>query len=309
LYQQSTGPVSGPGLRARMKGGMKKFLRIHLSSPTHWVGDGFPVRSVFNYNDLARELSPFLLLDYAAPHKFPPGKKRRGVAAHPHRGIETVTVAYQGELEHRDSIGGGGKVGAGDVQWITAAGGIIHEEFHSDEFTRHGGMLEMAQLWINLPAKHKNTKAGYQTFLKTQIPTVALPQNAGTVRVIAGEYQGSVGPAHPFTPINLWDVNLRADQSVVLPLPDGHTTTFLVLQGDVMANDERAVVAGDLAIFDRAGNSILVKAKTDARLLVMDGEPIDEPIVGQGPFVMNSQAEIQQAFEDYKHGRMGEITD
>jgi len=286
---------------------MKKFLRIYLSSPTHWVGDGFPVRSVFNYNDLARELSPFLLLDYAAPHKFLPGKERRGVDAHPHRGFETVTVAYQGELEHRDSIGGGGKIGAGDVQWMTAGGGIIHEEFHSNEFTRQGGMLEMVQLWVNLPAKHKNAKAGYQTLLKAQIPTVALPQDAGTVRVIAGEYQAHRGPAHTFTPINLWDVNLRADQSAELPLPDGHTTIFLVLQGDVMANDERPVDAGDLAIFDRAGDGITVKAKTDARLLVMDGEPIDEPIVGQGPFVMNSQAEIQQAFEDYKLGRMGEI--
>jgi hypothetical protein len=288
---------------------MKKFLRIHLSSATHWVGNGFPVRSVFNYNDLALELSPFLLLDYAAPHKFPPGKERRGVDAHPHRGIETVTVAYQGELEHRDSLGNGGKVGAGDVQWITAAGGIIHEEFHSNEFTHHGGTLEMAQLWINLPAKYKHAKAGYQTFLKAQIPTVALPQDAGTVRVIAGEYKGTKGPARTFMPINLWDVNLHANQSVELPLPDGHTTAFLVLQGDVMANDERPVDAGDLAIFDRAGDGITVKAKTDSRLLVMDGEPIDEPIVGQGPFVMNSKAEIEQAFEDYKLGRMGELPD
>ena len=288
---------------------MKKFLRIHLSSTTHWVGNGFPVRSVFNYNDLGLELSPFLLLDYAAPHKFPPGKERRGVGAHPHRGFETVTIAYQGELEHRDSTGGGGKIGAGDVQWMTAAGGIIHEEFHSDEFTHHGGTLEMVQLWVNLPAKYKNAKSGYQTFLKAQIPTVALPQDAGTVRVIAGAYQGTVGPARTFTPINLWDVNLHADQSAELPLPDGHTTTFLVLQGDVRANDERTVADGDLAIFDRAGDGITVKAKTASRLLVMDGEPIDEPIVGQGPFVMNSHAEIQQAFEDYKLGRMGEIPD
>jgi hypothetical protein len=212
-------------------------------------------------------------------------------------------------LEHRDSLGNGGKVGAGDVQWITAAGGIIHEEFHSNEFTHHGGTLEMAQLWINLPAKYKHAKAGYQTFLKAQIPTVALPQDAGTVRVIAGEYKGTKGPARTFMPINLWDVNLHANQSVELPLPDGHTTAFLVLQGDVMANDERPVDAGDLAIFDRAGDGITVKAKTDSRLLVMDGEPIDEPIVGQGPFVMNSKAEIEQAFEDYKLGRMGELPD
>jgi len=273
----------------------------------HWVGNGFPVRSVFDYNGLGRELSPFLLLDYAAPYPFTPGVERRGVGGHPHKGFETVTVAYQGELEHRDSSGGGGKIGAGDVQWMTAGNGIVHEEFHSQDFTRKGGTFQMVQLWVNLRAKDKSAKAGYQTLLKAQIPNVALPQDAGTVRVIAGEYSGHKGPAKTFTPINLWDVNLRAGKSAELPLPDGHTTTFLVLSGEVTVNGESEAGEGDLAIFARTGDGITVTAKTDARLLVMDGQPIDEPIVGHGPFVMNSRAEIQQAFEDYQLGRMGEL--
>ncbi len=286
---------------------MKKLLRIHQSSGMHWVGNGFPVRSVFDYNGLGRELSPFLLLDYAAPHQFPPGSEKRGVGGHPHKGFETVTVAYQGELEHRDSSGGGGKIGAGDVQWMTAGNGIVHEEFHSQDFTKKGGTLQMVQLWVNLRAKDKSAKAGYQTLLKAQIPNVPLPQDAGTVRVIAGELDGRKGAAKTFTPINLWNVNLRAGKSAELPLPDGHTTTFLVLSGEVEVNGEQKAGEGDLAIFARSGDSITVKAKSDAKLLVMDGEPIAEPVVGHGPFVMNSRAEIQQAFEEYQLGRMGEL--
>jgi quercetin 2,3-dioxygenase len=285
---------------------MKKLLRVHHSSEMHWVGNGFPVRSVFDYNGLAREFSPFLLLDYAAPYEFPPGKEKRGVGGHPHKGFETVTVVYQGELEHRDSSGGGGKIGPGDVQWMTAGNGIVHEEFHSSDFARKGGTLEMAQLWVNLRAKDKSAKAVYQTLLKARIPNVELPQNAGTVRVVAGEFGGRKGAAKTFTPINVWDVNLHAGKSVELPLPDGHTTLFLMLSGEVEVDGKKAG-EGDLVIFARDGDSITVNAITETNLLVMDGEPIDEPVVGQGPFVMNSRAEIQQAFEDYQLGHMGEI--
>src|SRR2546426_10547054 len=193
---------------------------------------------------------------------------------HPHKGFETVTVAYQGELEHRDSSGGGGKIGAGDVQWMTAGNGIVHEEFQSQDFTRKGGTQQMVQLWVNLRAKDKSAKPGYQTLLKAQIPNVALPQDTGTVRVIAGEYSGQKGPAKTFTPINLWDVNLHAGKSAELPLPDGHTTAFLILSGEVSVNGERKAVEGDLAIFDRAGDVIAVKANADVKLLVMSGEPI-----------------------------------
>jgi redox-sensitive bicupin YhaK (pirin superfamily) len=287
---------------------MKKMLRLHQSSRMHWVGNGFPVRSVFDYNGLGQELSPFLLLDYAAPYSFPPGNEKRGVGGHPHKGFETVTVAYQGELEHRDSSGGGGKIGAGDVQWMTAGNGIVHEEFHSQEFTRQGGTLQMVQLWVNLRARDKTAKAGYQTLLQAQIPNVELPQGAGSVRVIAGEFGGQKGPAKTFTPINLWDVKLRGGQAAELPLPNGHTTTFLVLSGEVTVNGADGKAGeGDLAIFARSGNGISVKANTDAKLLLMDGEPIVEPVVGQGPFVMNSRAEILKAFEEYQLGRMGEL--
>jgi redox-sensitive bicupin YhaK (pirin superfamily) len=286
---------------------MKKLLRIHQSSGMHWVGNGFPVRSVFDYNGLGRELSPFLLLDYAAPYPFPAGSGKRGVGAHPHKGFETVTVAYQGELEHRDSSGGGGKIGAGDVQWMTAGNGIIHEEFHSADFAKKGGTLQMVQLWVNLAAKDKSAPPGYQTLLNAQIPGVSLPQDAGTVRVIAGDYAGQKGPAKTFTPINLWDVKLVANGSAELLLPSGHTTTLLVVSGKVIVNGEREAGEGDLAIFATAGNGIALRATADARLLVMGGEPIAEPVFGQGPFVMNSRAELQQAFEDYELGKLGEL--
>jgi quercetin 2,3-dioxygenase len=285
---------------------MKELQRIIKSSGTHWVGNGFPVRSVFNYNEHARELSPFLLLDYAAPHSFPPGNEKRGVGGHPHKGFETVTVAYQGELEHRDSSGGGGKIGAGDVQWMTAGNGIVHEEFHSQDFTRKGGILQMVQLWVNLRAKDKSAKPGYQTLLNTQIPVVPL-RDAGAVRVIAGEYGGKKGPAKTFTRINLWDMTLRRGKSAELSLPNGDATAFLVLNGEVRVNEEASAKEGDLVVFSRAGEHIQIAAASDATLLLMSGEPIDEPVVGHGPFVMNSRAEIQQAFEDYQLGRMGEI--
>jgi quercetin 2,3-dioxygenase len=285
---------------------MKKLSHILQSSETHWVGNGFPVRSVFSYNELGRELSPFLLLDYAAPRAFPPGTERRGVEAHPHRGFETVTIAYQGELEHRDSSGGGGKIGPGDVQWMTAAGGIVHEEFHSADFTRAGGTLEMVQLWVNLPAKDKNAKAGYQTLLKADIPTVSLPNDAGEARVISGTLAGNKGPARTFTPINLWDVRLRPGKTAELPLPAGHTAGILVLGGEIEVGGQRAG-EGAFVIFEREGAGATVVAKSDAKLLVLTGEPIDEPIAGYGPFVMNTEAEIQAAFVDFRAGAMGAI--
>jgi len=285
----------------------KELVKIHRSSGMHWVGNGFPVRSVFDYNGLGRELSPFLLLDYAAPYQFTPGSEKRGVGGHPHKGFETVTIAYQGEVEHRDSSGGGGKIGAGDVQWMTAGNGIVHEEFHSPEFTRRGGMFQMVQLWVNLRAKDKSAKPGYQTLLKAQIPNVSLPEGAGTVRVIAGEFDGQKGAAKTFSPINLWDVNLRGGKAAELPLPAGHTTAFLVLSGEVAINGESKAGEGDLAIFAREGEDVRIDATADAKLLVLGGEPFDEPIVGHGPFVMNSRAEIQKAFEDYQLGKMGEL--
>ncbi len=286
---------------------MKTLIRIHHSSKSHWVGNGFPVRSVFDYNGLGRELSPFLLLDYVAPHRFPPGEPgvgKRGVGAHPHKGFETVTIAYQGELEHRDSSGGGGRIGPGDVQWMTAGRGIVHEEFHSVDFTRQGGTLQMVQLWVNLRARDKGVPPKYQTLFDAQIPKISLPGNAASVRVIAGEFDGHQGPAKTFTSINLWDVQLVASAHVDVSLPDNHTTALLVLSGSVVLDGQPAS-EGDLGIFTRAGRGLALKAAADSRLLVLSGEPIDETMVARGPFVMNTGAEIQQAFEDYQLGRMG----
>ena len=287
---------------------MKTLRQIHRASDTHWVGDGFPVRSVFGYNDLGRELSPFLLLDHAVPHEFAPSEEPRGVQSHPHRGFETVTVVYQGEVEHRDSSGGGGLIGPGDVQWMTAASGLVHEEMHSREFTRRGGTLEMVQLWVNLRAKDKSAPPGYQTLVAENIPNVSMPNHAGTVRVIAGELFGVKGPARTFTPINLWDIRLLAGHAVELPLPDESTTALLILNGSAVLNGDQTAQSGELAIFDRTGRSIALHAVTDSTLLLLNGEPINEPIVGYGPFVMNTREEIALAYEDFQQGRMGTLT-
>lgn len=271
------------------------------------MGDGFPVRSVFSYNELGDQLSPFLLLDYAEPYQFPPGAQQRGVGAHPHKGFETVTIAYQGELAHRDSSGGGGTIGPGDVQWMTAGGGIIHEEFHSPEFAKHGGVLQMVQLWVNLPAKDKGAPAGYQTLAKDQISTGPLPEGAGKVRVISGEYDGNKGPARTFTPINLWDVDMVAGKSTDLPLPEGHTTAILVIEGKVVDAGGSELEEGDFAIYERSGSGVSISATTSAKLLAMSGKPIDEPIAGYGPFVMNTQDEILQAMAEFRSGAMGHL--
>lgn len=286
---------------------MKKLKSIRQSSGMHWVGNGFPVRSVFSYDELGKELDPFLLLDYAAPYEFPPGHEKRGVGAHPHRGFETVTLSYQGEVEHRDSSGGGGTIGPGDVQWMTAASGLLHEEFHSAEFTRRGGIFEMAQLWVNLPAKDKSAAPGYQTLLKADIPIVDLPDDAGSVRVIAGSFHGHRGPAKTFTPINLWDIQLTSGKFAQLLLEDGHTTAILVLRGELLIDGTQKAPANSLLIFEREGGDLVLQATADSHLLLMSGEPINEPIVGQGPFVMNSEAEILQAFRDVRAGGMGDL--
>ena len=286
---------------------LKNVSKIHRSSAAHWVGDGFPVRSVFDYNGLGRELSPFLLLDYAPPHQFAPTEAKRGVGGHPHKGFETVTIVYQGELAHRDSSGGGGTIGPGDVQWMTAGNGILHEEFHSPAFSKKGGTLQMLQLWVNLRAQDKSAKPNYQTLVQADIPTVALPNGRGAVRVIAGEFAGRRGPAKTFTPINVWDAQVSAGEAVELPVPDGHTTTLILLSGELELRSTERAGEGDLAIFERSGEAIQFKAMTDSKFVLLSGEPINEPIFGQGPFVMNSRSEIQQAFAEFQMGKMGRL--
>ena len=281
---------------------MRKILGVTNSPKAHWVGDGFPVRSLLSPES---GLSPFLLLDHAGPAEFAPTDQPRGVGQHPHRGFETVTIVYQGELAHRDSTGNGGTIGPGDVQWMTAASGILHEEFHSEAFTRTGGTLEMVQLWVNLPAKDKTAPPGYQTLLNGDIPSVALADGAGRVRVIAGDYQGQTGPARTFTPVNIWDVRLARDKSVTLDLPEGHTVALAVLGGTVLVNDAEVVRSGQLVAFARTGGAVTLEANNDVTVLVLSGEPINEPVVAHGPFVMNTVGEIKQAMLDFECGRFG----
>ncbi|MCC6589662.1 MAG: pirin family protein [Bryobacterales bacterium] len=286
---------------------MKKVTGVYSAPRQHWVGDGFPVRSMFTYNNHGKALSPFLLLDYAGPAEFSPTSRPRGVGQHPHRGFETVTIVYKGEVAHRDSTGKGGVIGPGDVQWMTAASGILHQEFHSEAFTRSGGILHMVQLWVNLPAKDKMREPGYQAILDADIPAVALPNGSGTLRVIAGKYDGHAGPAHTFSPLSVWDLRLRAGASLELPAPDGWNTALIVLSGAVQVNGGVTGREAQMVLLDRSGEGLFIEATEDASLLLLSGEPIDEPIVGHGPFVMNTEKEIEQAFADYQGGRFGQI--
>jgi len=287
---------------------MKKLLRIRKGPAVHWVGDGFPVRSMFSYNDDDPLLSPFLLLDYAGPAEFPPSEGRRGVGQHPHRGFETVTVVYQGEVEHRDSAGHHGKIGPGDVQWMTAASGIVHEEMQGTEFTRKGGTLEMVQLWVNLPARFKMSPPAYQDILDAQIPKVPLGEGDGLVRVIAGNFEGTQGPARTFTPVNLWDLQVKSGRRANPKVPEAHSVALLVLRGKLLLNGLETAEASEIAFFDRAGESLVLEAREEARVLLMSGEAIPEPVVGYGPFVMNREEEIDRAIQDYESGRMGHLS-
>ena len=284
---------------------MKKILGILENRNQHWVGDGFPVRTLFSYDRLGQQISPFLLFDYAGPARFEPAAQPRGVGQHPHRGFETVTIVYEGEVAHRDSTGKGGTIGPGDVQWMTAASGILHEEFHSPAFTKSGGDFKVVQLWVNLPSRDKMTPPGYQAITHADIPAVAVP--GGTVRVIAGNFQGTKGPAKSFTPINLWDVRLDKGASLKLDLPEGHNAAIAVLSGRVTVNGEKTASDAQVVLLDPAGAEVEIRADADAMLLVLAGEPIAEPIAGYGPFVMNSEAEIRQAIADFNSGRFGQI--
>lgn len=286
----------------------KAVIHVGDKPARHWVGDGFPVHGMFDYGQGAEQRSPFLLMDYAAPTSFTPNSgHRRGVGAHPHRGFETVTIVYGGEVEHRDSTGAGGVIGTGDVQWMTAGGGIIHEEFHSDAYSRRGGPFEMVQLWVNLPARDKMTPARYQSITADTIPSVPLAGGAGQARIIAGSLEGHTGPAQTHTPMNVWDVRLPAGAEASLPQPAGWTTLLLVQAGTVRVNGH-AVSEGRLVTLFREGSGLTLEAlEGDARVLLLAGEPIDEPVVGHGPFVMNSRDEIRQAIADFNSGRFGNM--
>ena len=297
---------------------MRNVRRIYQANSQHWVGDGFLVQPLFSHMGENKQTDPFLMLDYGAPMEFAPNNtgRARGVGQHPHKGFETVTIAYHGEVAHRDSTGGGGVIKEGDVQWMTAGAGIIHEEFHSDAFSERGGLFEMVQLWVNLPAKDKNTPARYQHLAKENIPVLELPNSAGHVRVIAGEYTGAYadehggarGPAQTFTEMNVWDMVLHAGASASLSLPETHNLSMVVLRGDVTFNGTHIAHAGELVSFETQSGAIELQAgASEVKILLLSGVPIDEPIVGYGPFVMNTQQEIRQAIDDFNHGRFGAI--
>ena len=285
---------------------MKKIAQVHKARGGHWVGDGFPVRSLFSYDGDPQAFSPFLLFDYAGPHHFPPASQPRGVGQHPHRGFETVTIVYEGEVSHRDSTGGGGTIGPGDVQWMTAAGGIIHEEFHSPAYTKTGGPFRMVQLWVNLPKKDKMGRAGYQAITSADIPVMELANGAGQARVIAGTLGDTKGPARSFSPVNLWDLELEGGKEVTLQLPQGHTALLAVLAGSVTINGV-SVGEAELARLEREGTEVQLRAGADSLVLVLTGEPLNEPVFGYGPFVMSSEAEIRQAISDLNSGRFGQV--
>jgi quercetin 2,3-dioxygenase len=285
----------------------KEVLGVYQPGSVHMVGDGFPVRNLFPSNELDRAVSPFLLLDYAGPQYFEPTEQPRGVGEHPHRGFETVTIVYEGILAHRDSAGNAGVIGPGDVQWMTAASGVVHEEFHEKEFAQRGGRLHAIQLWVNLPRAAKMSAPGYQSILDTDIPAIDLEGRAGRLRVIAGSFFGQKGPARTFTPIQLYDLQLNHGHQVQLSVPNGQNLAIFVLQGRVSANGSREAGEAELIVCTREGSQVTVKAQADSRLLVMGGEPIEEPIARYGPFVMNTKAELVQAVQDYQAGKMGHL--
>ena len=287
---------------------MKKINGVYRNQQMHWVGDGFPVKNLFSYDRLGQAISPFLLLDYAAPYHFDPTTAQRGVGSHPHRGFETVTIAYQGEVTHKDSHGGGGTIKTGDVQWMTAGAGLVHEEFHSPTFAETGGLFEMVQLWVNLPAADKMTAPKYQAIEAEAIPVIQFDDGAGHIRVIAGQFAEQTGPASTFSPVNVWDGALKAGHAQYIHVPVDHNTLVVVLEGEMLLNGSQKVADYSIVLFANDGEAeIQLEATTDAKFLVLTGKPLNEPIQGHGPFVMNSKDEIIQAFSDFNSGKFGEI--
>ena len=283
-------------------------VMVYQPGSQHVVGDGFHVRNLFPSNDLDQALSPFIMLDYAGPTFYPSTDTPRGVGEHPHRGFETVTIVYQGIVAHRDSAGNSGIIGPGDVQWMTAASGIVHEELHEKEWAKRGGTLQAIQLWVNLPRSSKMSAPGYQTIVNDQILVVQLDGGAGSLRVIAGSVGSAKGPAKTFTPVELYDLRLRVGYSMPLQTPNGYNVGLLVLSGQASVGGSHRLSEAELAVFVSTGDPVTILAEEDATILVMAGEAIDEPVARYGPFVMNTKAELVQAVNDYQAGKMGHLS-
>ena len=282
---------------------------VYRPPSLHWVGDGFRVAGYFSeIPDAVEKLSPFLMLDYHPPYDYAPATRPRGVGVHPHRGFETVTIAWQGSVAHHDSAGGGGVINPGDAQWMTAASGVLHKEYHEESFARRGGTFQMAQLWVNLPKAHKLDPPRYQAIQGDSFGVFTLPDAAGRVRVLSGEYRGVKGPAKTFSPMDVYDVELRDQGRVELDFSRRHNAALLVMKGGGSVNGT-PVREGDFVVFEHDGERVLVQAGGETQLLVLSGEPIAEPVVQYGPFVMNTEEEIMTAFRDYQSGKFGELAD
>ena len=291
--------------QSKMATQIKRVEKIISPPPRHWVGDGFNVHGFFPHGPLTcKRMSPFFLLDYGALTEFPPREEPFGVGPHPHRGFETVTIAYKGKVEHHDSRGGGGIIGEGDVQWMTAGSGLLHKEFHERESNRAGGPFQMVQLWVNLPAKDKMTTPKYQAITNSEMSRVVLG-DGGEVEVIAGEFGGVRGPAATFTPVHLYNLKPKKGEKIEVSFPFGYTTAILAIEGSALINGSEKLSVNNLALMEREGETFNVEALEDGIFLVMSGEPIDEPIAQYGPFLMNTQAEIAQAIDDYQQGKFG----
>ncbi len=284
---------------------MKSLAFVQRNDTRSAVGDFSPVLSVLSYYDLGNTVSPFLLLDHIGPGQLLPSTQQKGVHDHPHRGFETVTLVYQGEIEHKDSTGSGGIIRSGDVQWMTAASGVIHQEYFSSAFSQHGGRFEMVQLWVNLPAADKMGPPGYQSLTRAQIPVLDLPNDAGTVRVVAGEFDHITGPAKTHTRINVLDVQIHANHEVAFCCEAGDTAMIYLLAGRLQFSANEIMEEQGLAVMSQHGTGFVISALENSRLLVLTGERINEPMSGRGPFVMNSYAEILQGYEDLKNGQFG----
>ena len=289
---------------------MKKFRTIEniFKGPEpHMVGDGFRVSQYIPTGIKSMErLSPFLLLDYNAPYYFKPSETRLGVGAHPHRGFETVTIAYDGKVEHHDNKGNHGIIGPGDVQWMTAASGIMHKEYHETEFSKNGGIFHMVQLWVNLPKDKKMIEPKYQPLLKEEMGVLKLDNDKGEISIIAGEVNGVKGPANTFTNINIYNINLKNYGNTTLSEPKNFNTAILILKGDAKVNEDKICKEGDFIVFDNVEGEILLESLTEESLfLVLSGEPINEPVVSHGPFVMNTLGEILDAYEDFRNNKFG----
>ncbi|MCW3117593.1 MAG: Pirin domain protein [Chitinophagaceae bacterium] len=300
-----------------MKQDTKKIEAIIAPPPAHMVGDGFRVHSFFPGHELIdkKRMSPFFLMDYGSKIEFTPSEEPRGVGVHPHRGFETVTIAYHGRIAHHDSAGHSGIIGEGDIQWMTAASGLLHKEYHEKEFSKQGGLFQMVQLWVNLPAKYKMTSPKYQEITNASIGKYQLPDNNGVVEVIAGEYknpatpeQVTPGAASTFTPMHVYNVKLKKEASVQLTFPADYNTGLLVVEGNVTINGQLAL-ADHFVLFKNEGNTIDITAGEEAILLVLSGEPINEPIAQYGPFLMNKWEELEQAFTDVNSGKFGVLED